>query len=91
MTVRQSLRDAVLSLISQSQTAKPRPHLLTRPAVRDAEQGCAVNETILTDAANQMHALGLGPAGYLYVNTDDCEAQAALSQRRSCSARRRHV
>ena len=43
---------------------------------RAAAQGCAVNETILTDAANQMHALGLGPAGYLYVNTDDCELQA---------------
>ena len=39
---------------------------------RRAGQGCAVNETILTDAANQMHALGLGPAGYVYVNTDDC-------------------
>lgn len=44
--------------------------------MRAAEQGCGVNETILTDAANQMHALGLGPAGYVYVNTDDCEYRA---------------
>ena len=44
--------------------------------MRAAEQGCGVNETILADAANQMHALGLGPAGYVYVNTDDCEYRA---------------
>jgi hypothetical protein len=48
-----------------------RSSLLT--CARAAAQGCAVNETILTDAANQMHALGLAPAGYQYVNTDDCE------------------
>ena len=34
--------------------------------------GCSVNETILTDAADHMHALGLDAAGYVYVNTDDC-------------------
>ena len=39
--------------------------------------GCGVNETILTDAADQMHALGLASAGYVYVNTDDCWMDAA--------------
>ncbi len=39
--------------------------------------GCGVNETILTDAADQMHTLGLASAGYVYVNTDDCWMDAA--------------
>ena len=34
--------------------------------------GCGVNETILRNAADQIHRLGLGKAGYQYVNTDDC-------------------
>ena len=34
--------------------------------------GCGVNETILRNAADQIHKLGLGKAGYQYVNTDDC-------------------
>ena len=39
--------------------------------------GCGVNETILINAADQMHALGLDAAGYVYVNTDDCWMSAA--------------